>query len=157
MNRELLKEILEWHKSKKSTYDDFEYLMDAVEAELAKPEPEPMTYYCKNDPDVNSAFSWKQGKCNNCSDVLQPLYAAIPDQSARIAELEQQLAELQTLRGKCTLVPTDKLEDMQQRLKVKKPLTDKEIRKIAAKFDLCSDTAIAFAWAIEAAHGITND
>jgi chromosome segregation ATPase len=44
MSRELLKEIFEWHNSKNSTYDHFEYLMDAVEAELAKPGPEPVAW-----------------------------------------------------------------------------------------------------------------
>lgn len=62
-----------------------------IETELANPDPEPVAYYCKNDPDTNSAFSWQPGKCSNCGGVLQPLYAEPVDQSARIAELTKRL------------------------------------------------------------------
>lgn len=126
MSRELLKESLE-------ALDDLQYrentskfdaLIEKLKVELSKPEPEPVAWVTidRSEHKRCQMVRLSQAILDEYELKQYPLYAEPVDQSAQIAELEKQLAELQAIRSKCTLVPTDKLEDMQRRLNERKPI-----------------------------------
>ena len=141
MSRELLKRALDfiaphqWEaEDKRACYA----LVEEIEAALSKPDPDPVAWYCPDDPDYASAFGWKKFTCE-CGKESLPLYA---EQSAR---------EPVTYYCEC---------GMEMMPSPPKPLTDDEIIVIGINARAIEGNhmlPILFARAIEAAHGITND
>ena len=50
----------------------------ALRAALEQAEPEPVAWMCPEDPERETAFSWKAGHCENCGKQRIPLHAAPP-------------------------------------------------------------------------------
>lgn len=49
-----------------------------LRAALEQAEPEPVAWMCPEDPERETAFSWKAGHCENCGKQRIPLYTAPP-------------------------------------------------------------------------------
>lgn len=93
MSRELLKEIAEVFRERRGGITWVaEPLLEKIETELAQPEPEPVAYRELIDDNIvfGKVYHFAYYKEN---DSYTPLYAEPVDQSARIAELEAELAQ----------------------------------------------------------------
>ena len=95
MSRQILEKILAAHNSASEfNYHNFlgagvSQLIDEIRCEVEKPEPEPFGFINPEHIQYNSCRIWKNAGCNG---INLPLYTTPPDQSKKIAELEQQLA-----------------------------------------------------------------
>lgn len=52
--------------------------IEAADARAQQAEPEPVAWMCPEDPERETAFSWKAGHCENCGKQRIPLYTAPP-------------------------------------------------------------------------------
>lgn len=134
MNRELLKEIAEVFRERRGGITWVaEPLLDKIETYLAQPEPEPVAWMSKTFP-TTFAIS---------KDVAQPemfftpLYTTPPDQSARIAELEDQLTKCRKLLA--TRVEASRLSEANEQLADQSAL----IVELKAALQLAKDMMIA--------------
>ena len=59
-------------------FDKEEAAADALRAALDQPDPEPVAWMCLDDPERETAFTWKNGRCKNCGKNRIPLYTAPP-------------------------------------------------------------------------------
>ena len=57
--------------------------IEALRARLAEPEQEPIAWMCAEDPERETAFSWKKGHCENCGKQRVPVYTAPPQREWR--------------------------------------------------------------------------
>jgi len=146
MSRELLKEIAEVFRERRGGITwAAEPLLGKIETELAKPEPEPVAYEYTSTCGNKFATHTPPQYARN----IRPLYTTPPDQSARIAELEAELAQAYKTVDE-NWVCHQQLAALQAK---REPLSDKEVVHLAIKMRSTFNAA-PFARAIEAAHGI---
>lgn len=91
--RELLKKACEFLGNPVICGEDGVDLYEKIQAELSKPEPEPVAWMCKNDPDAATAFSWKRSICKTkgCFENRVPLYPHHPSQQNPLSDDEIKL------------------------------------------------------------------
>lgn len=172
MSRELLKAALEYMRESQTDYDVYMCLMQDIASYLVQPEPEPVAWMCPSDPDIATAFSWKQNDtCTTpgCFAKPVPVYTIPPDQSARIADLTSEVNKdreyIQVLSSTVAhaLIENKDIEQQLAALQAKrKPLSEDELGKLRQSNDgrynyVTLREFINVARAIEAAHGITGD